>query len=130
MKWQIISLTVSLSFLIIMCHIPYKCDGIKSNQTVNSSSETKKLFKENQNMAVRILAYYEIKSKQTVNSSSETKKLFKGNQDVAVKMLASTSLTFKVTTGLFFYRYINLLQTFTRLICILRIFIGCHLRFF
>ena len=104
MKWQIISLILSFLFLIIISHIPNKCDGIKSNQTVNSSSGMKKLFKGNQNMAVRIVAYYEIKSKQTLNSSSEMKKLFKGNQDVAVRILASTSLIFKMTTGFFFYR--------------------------
>ena len=105
MKWQIVSLAVSLSFLITISHYHY---GTK--QSIDSDLFMKNLsigYKNalSQNISLLRLCF-KAKSKEILNLDqiNAIRNVIEENQITPVKILASVSLIFKWTTGFFFFR--------------------------
>ena len=97
MKWQIFSLVASLMFLVGISHYPYER---KPNRELKAQQKTM----QSTNL---ITLNFELKTDPSnLNVSNHMANISKGNQNIAAIISASICLTFKITTGFFFYRSI------------------------
>ena len=100
MKWQIFSLVASLMFLVGISHYPYER---KPNRELKAQQKTM----QSTNL---ISLNFELKPdpSSNLNVSNDMTTVSEGNQNIAAIISASICLTFKITTGFFFYRSIFL----------------------